>query len=155
MLKRLELPSAYAELLAQSQGPAFLQPGQLGDQIPMAVSRDRSQADAGRQQSSPGQMNAGGASRDVLQSDEASVAVGGPGAGVHRAGAGLPPAVSMVSPVTVKPGSSVCTGQEAVCLSSTAVCLRCWPHWVVLCQMPSLERSSVQTGRKESSRGCP
>ena len=49
----------YAELLAHSQGPPFLQPGQLGDQIPMDVSsNNRGPGDASRQQADSAQSAA-------------------------------------------------------------------------------------------------
>ena len=130
-LKRLELPCVYAELLAQSQGPAFLQPGQLGDQIPMAVSRDRSQGDASRQQNGSAQMDAEQATLDALQSSEAGVAMGRPGAGVHRAGTCLAPAMGMASPVTVKLWC-IRFYRAGACLPLICpVCVCCWPHGLV------------------------
>ncbi|CAL5221443.1 g3632 [Coccomyxa viridis] len=68
---------ASADMLAQSQGPAFLQPGQLGDQIPMAVSRDRNHGDASssRQQTGPVQVGIEAAARDERLSDDVSVTI--------------------------------------------------------------------------------
>ena len=73
-----------ADLLAQSQGPAFLQPGQLGDQIPMAVSRDRTQGDASsRQQNGPVHVGIEQAAGDALHSGDVSVTISTSAAGVH------------------------------------------------------------------------
>ena len=81
--KWLKLSVVCTELLAQSQGPAFLLPGQLRDQIPMVVSRDQNHADASRQQSAPAQSDAEQAAQGELEGSEASSIVRRPAAGVY------------------------------------------------------------------------
>ena len=107
-----EVPAVSAELLAQSQGPAFLQPGQLGDQIPMAVSRDRSQGDASsRQQNGPVQIGIQPASRDELRSGDVSVTISTSAAGVQGSETSLQCAWPLPASII-----SCCVARARMCL---------------------------------------
>lgn len=155
-----------AEMLAQSQGPAFLQPGQLGDQIPMVVSRDRNHADASRQQNGSSQTDAEQAAQDGLQGTEGDIVVSRPAAGGHITGSCSVPRIGVAYPCihsSVNCNSSPCGAPGSLKRKFCACHLQlCGHSWNVVCHSLTLPAMSLESwaqlcctfGRRPGWRGA-
>ena len=142
-----------------SQGPTFLQPGQLGDQIPMDVSRDRQQGNTSRQQSISAERSQSAPDVDREQAvhrSDAIVSMSRPAAGMHSieiASPYLPHLplnnVQIICLCWICPSCLWASQRRLECDTSLSMFLSCVAcatlSWLFLCflQKLHLERSSM------------